>query len=221
MKKITIFILLFYVVKVNALSNIKVNNEELIPSFDKEIKVYNYYTDSENVNINVKKDKNEIVNGEGVYTLDNNYKKIIISSNIDNDYVINIFKNYDKREYDSSELLSLNIDGYNINYNKDIYDYDITLNNENNLNIKYEVNDNTSVVITGNGNFNKSNNLIKIEVGDKVYNIHAHKTIKVSYSKDREIIKEMSGTKKEIVKVLIITISCSFVFLFYKFISKI
>ena len=221
MKKITIFILLFCVVKVNALSNIQVNNEELIPSFDKEIKVYNYYTDSESVNINVKKDKNEIVNGEGVYTLDNNYKKIIISSNIDNDYVINIFKNYDKREYDSSELLSLNIDGYNINYNKDIYDYDITLNNENNLNIKYEVNDNTSVVITGNGNFNKSNNLIKIEVGDKVYNIHAHKTIKVSYSKDREIIKEMSGTKKEIVKVLIITISCSFVFLFYKFISKI
>lgn len=221
MKKITIFILLFCVVKVNALSNIKVNNEELIPSFDKEIKVYNYYTDSESVNINVKKDKNEIVNGEGVYTLDNNYKKIIISSNIDNDYVINVFKNYDKREYDSSELLSLNIDGYNINYNKDIYDYDITLNNENNLNIKYEVNDNTSVVITGNGNFNKSNNLIKIEVGDKIYNIHAHKTIKVSYSKDREIIKEMSGTKKEIVKVLIITISCSFVFLFYKFISKI
>lgn len=221
MKKITIFILLFCVVKVNALSNIKVNNEELIPSFDKEIKVYNYYTDSESVNINVKKDKNEIVNGEGMYTLDNNYKKIIISSNIDNDYVINVFKNYDKREYDSSELLSLNIDGYNINYNKDIYDYDITLNNENNLNIKYEVNDNTSVVITGNGNFNKSNNLIKIEVGDKVYNIHAHKTIKVSYSKDMEIIKEMSGTKKEIVKVLIITISCSFVFLFYKFISKI
>lgn len=221
MKKITIFILLFCVVKVNALSNIKVNNEELIPSFDKEIKVYNYYTDNESVNINVKKDKNEIVNGDGVYTLDNNYKKIIISSNIDNDYVINVFKNYDKREYDSSELLSLNIDGYNINYNKDIYDYDITLNNENNLNIKYEVNDNTSVVITGNGNFNKSNNLIKIEVGDKVYNIHAHKTIKVSYSKDREIIKEMSGTKKEIVKVLIITISCSFVFLFYKFISKI
>lgn len=221
MKKITIFILLFCVVKVNALSNIKVNNEELIPSFDKEIKVYNYYTDSENVNINVKKDENEIVNGEGMYTLDNNYKKIIISSNIDSDYVINVFKNYDKREYDSSELLSLNIDGYNINYNKDIYDYDITLNNENNLNIKYEVNDSTSVVITGNGNFNKSNNLIKIEVGDKVYNIHAHKTIKVSYSKDREIIKEMSGTKKEIVKVLIITISCSFVFLFYKFISKI
>ena len=58
-------------------------------------------------------------------------------------------------------------------------------------------------------------------MGDKVYNIHAHKTIKVSYSKDREIIKEMSGTKKEIVKVLIITISCSLVFLFYKFISKI
>lgn len=221
MKKITIFILLFYVVKIDALSSIKVNNEELIPSFDKEIKVYNYYTDSESVNISVKKDKNEIVNGEGMYTIDTNYKKIIISSNIDNDYVINIFKDYDKKEYVSGELLSLNIDGYNINYDKDIYDYDITLNNENNLNINYEVNDNTSVVITGNGNFNKSNNLIEIKVGDKVYNIHAHKTIKVSYTKDRETIREMSNTKKEIVKVLIITISCSLVFLFYKFISKI
>ena len=104
---------------------------------------------------------------------------------------------------------------------KDTYDYDITLNNENNLNIKYEVNDNTNVIINGNGNFNKSNNLIEIKVGDKIYNIHAHKTIKVSYTKDKETIKEMSSTKKEIVKVLIITISCSLVFLFYKFISKI
>ena len=44
-----------------------------------------------NVYLNVdEEDKNEIVNGEGMYTLDNNYKKIIISSNIDNDYVINL-----------------------------------------------------------------------------------------------------------------------------------
>ena len=62
MKKITIFILLFCVVKVNALSNIKVNNEELIPSFDKEIKVYNYYTDSEIVNINQVKNINVVNN---------------------------------------------------------------------------------------------------------------------------------------------------------------
>lgn len=221
MKKITIFILLFYTIKIDALSNIKINNDELIPYFDKDTHIYNYYTNNETINISVKKDKNEITNGEGMYTIDTNYKSITINSNIYGDYIINIFKNYDKSDYNDTSLLSLDIKGYNINFDKDTYDYDIILNNENNLNIKYEVNDNTSVVITGNGNFNKSNNLIEIKVGDKVYNIHAHKTIKVSYTKNRETIKEMSSTKKEIVKVLIITISCSLVFLFYKFISKI
>lgn len=221
MKKIILFISLFIFINVDALSTIKVNNENLTPYFDKDTKVYNYYTNSDNINIYVKKDKNEIIDGEGIYTIDDNYKSITISSNIYGDYIINVFKNYNKNDYSSSDLISLSIEGYNINYDKDIFDYDITLNEENNLNIKYEVNDNINVIINGNGNFNKSNNLIEIKVGDKVYNIHAHKTIKVSYSKDRETIKEMSNTKKEIVKVLIITISSFLIFLFYKFISKI
>ena len=172
MKKITIFILLFYTIKIDALSNIKVNNDELIPYFDKNTHIYNYYTNNETINISVKEDKNEITNGEGMYTIDTNYKSITINSNIYGDYIINIFKNYDKSDYNDTSLLSLDIKGYNINFDKDTYDYDITLNNENNLNIEYEVNDNTNVIINGNGNFNKSNNLIEIKVGDKVYNIH-------------------------------------------------
>ena len=83
------------------------------------------------------------------------------------------------------------------------------------------MNDNTTIIINGNGNFNKPNNLIEIKVGEKTYNINAHKTIKVSYTKNNEKPKEMSETKKEIVKVLIITISSYLIFLFYKFILKI
>lgn len=221
MKKITIFISLFCLIKVDAISNIKINNEELIPYFDTNTKVYNYYTDNNSVNIKIKNEKNEIINGEGFYTLEEEYKKITINSSKYGDYIINVFKNYDKNNYKNTSLLSLNIEGYNINFNKDVYDYDITLNDEENLKINYEVNDNTSVIINGNGNFNKPNNLVEIKVGDKIYNINVHKTIKVSYTKNNEKPKEMSETKKEIVKVLIITISSSLIFLFYKFISKI
>lgn len=221
MKKITIFILLFCLIKVEAISNIKINNEELIPYFDKNTKIYNYYTESSNINIKVKNEKNEIVNGEGFYTVDEEYKKIIVNSSKNGDYIINIFKNYDKNNYKDTSLLSLNIEGYNIDFNKDVYNYDITLNDEENLKINYEVNDNTTVIINGNGNFNKPNNLIEIKVGEKTYNINAHKTIKVSYTKNNEKPKEMSETKKEIVKVLIITISSYLIFLFYKFILKI
>lgn len=221
MKKITIFISLFCLIKVDAISNIKINNEELIPYFDTNTKVYNYYTDNNSVNIKIKNEKNEIINGEGFYTLEEDYKKITINSSKYGDYIINVFKNYDKNNYKDTSLLSLNIEGYNIDFNKDVYDYDITLNDEENLKINYEVNDNTSVIINGNGNFNKPNNLVEIKVGDKIYNINVHKTIKVSYTKNNEKPKEMSEAKKEIVKVLIITISSSLIFLFYKFISKI
>lgn len=221
MKKITLLILLFYIIKINALTNIKINNEYLIPYFDKDIKTYNYYISNNEINIKVNKDKNEIIKGETKYILDNNYKKIIINSNIYGNYIINVFKDYNKKDYISNELLNLSIEGYNINFNKDIYDYDITLNNENNLNINYEVNDNTNVIINGNGNFNKPNNLIEIKVGNKIYKIHVHKTMKVSYQENKKEIKEMSNTKKEIVKVIIITISSSLIFLFYKFVIRI
>lgn len=221
MKKITIFILLFCLIKVDAISNIKINNEELIPYFDINTKVYNYYTDDNSINIKIKNEKNEIINGEGLYTIEEDYKKITINSNKYGDYIINVFKNYDKNNYKDTSLLSLNIEGYNIDFNKDIYDYDITLNDEENLKINYEVNDNTDVIINGNGNFNKPNNLVEIKVGDKTYNINVHKTIKVSYTKNNEKPEEMSETKKEIVKLLIITISSSLIFIFYKFTSKI
>ena len=93
------------------------------------------------------------------------------------------------------------------------------------MNIIYELNnENTNVKIIGNGNFNNTKNVIKIILDDEEeYTINVFKAEKVSKVENTvSKTKTMSYTKKEIVKYIIITISCTLIFLFYKlvFISK-
>ena len=87
------------------------------------------------------------------------------------------------------------------------------------LNINYELlNDSSYVDVKGNGNFNKETNLIVINVDDiNTYKIKVHKTIDVikNISEEDNEIKEMSYAKKEIVKLIIITISCIIVFIMF------
>lgn len=112
-------------------------------------------------------------------------------------------------------LTTLSIDGYEINYDKDKYDYYIEIGEEKNLLINYELSDdNCYVVVSGNGNFNKNENIIKINVNNKYeYKIHVLKTMSVS--KVEEVSnKEYPSIKKEIAKYIVITISCISVFLF-------
>lgn len=62
-------------------------------------------------------------------------------------------------------LESLSIENYELNFKKDVYEYDITIDEEEMLNINYELSDdNAYVSITGNGNFNSSENVIVINV---------------------------------------------------------
>ena len=75
-------------------------------------------------------------------------------------------------------------------------------------------NDNGYVSIIGNGNFNNSDNIININLDNDKYIIHAYKTIKVNNIVEEETY-ELSDTKKEIVKYVIITISSIIVFCFY------
>ena len=121
-------------------------------------------------------------------------------------------------------LENITIENYDINFNKDIYEYEIVINDETELNIDYELsNQDIYVSITGNGNFNSSDNIITINVNNEFeYTIHAYKTINVSLIEETEEIKEISPLKKEIVKLVIITISSSLVFGFYylTFINK-
>lgn len=113
-------------------------------------------------------------------------------------------------------LENLTIENYDINFNKNIYNYEITIDEEDYLNIDYELSDdNAYVCISGNGNFNKSDNVIEININnDYLYTIHAHKTIKTSLLIEEEV-KEFSSIKKEIIIIFIIIISCSLIVSFY------
>lgn len=215
MKKILLIISLLFCIKVKAIENITINNENLSPVFNSEIKVYNYFTYSDSINIQVKSKENEQVTGSGVFSLNDDLTTFKVASN-DKEYTINVFKNYHKEEL-TSVLNDLIIEGYNINFDTNIHEYDINIKDETHLNINYDLsNDEAYVSITGNGNFNSSDNIIKINVNNKdEYIIHAHKSMNVSLVEDTNEYKELSGIKKEIVILLIVTISCTLVFLFY------
>lgn len=105
-------------------------------------------------------------------------------------------------------LESLNIEGYDINFKKSIYEYDITIDNEDYLNINYELSDDNAYVnIRGNGNFNKSHNVIYINVNNNYeYKINVYKSLQVSYIEEDDEIEQMSNTEKNTLKLSIITI---------------
>lgn len=215
MKKILLIISLLFCIKVKAIENITINNENLSPVFNSDIKVYNYFTYSDSINIQVKSKENEQVTGSGVFSLNDDLTTFKVISN-DKEYTINVFKNYHKEEL-TPVLNDLIIEGYDINFDTNIHEYDINIKDETHLNINYDLsNDEAYVSITGNGNFNSSDNIIKINVNNKdEYIIHAHKSMNVSLVEDTNEYKELSGIKKEIVILLIVTISCTLVFLFY------
>lgn len=207
MKKLIIIILfLLCLNKINALEEIKVNNGELIPNFNKDIKVYNYFTNDNEITINNKK-----------YYLTDDKTKIMVTLSNNEKYEINVFKNYKKDSNKEVYLENLVIEGYDIEFNRDCYLYSVNIGEEDNLNISYELsNSDAYVSVEGNGNFNKSDNVITINVNnDKEYIIHVYKSMPVSKSEDTIKPKEMSYEKKEIVLLIIITISCIFVFIFY------
>lgn len=224
MKKIILSILLILPFGINAIEKIKINNEDLSPYFDNKIKKYNYFTNDDEINIKVITSKGEIITGDGIFELKDKESTFIVSSDKYGDFIITVFKNYIETK-SKGELLSLDIEGYNLNFNKDIHEYNLNILDEENLNIIYELNnENTNVKIIGNGNFNNTKNVIKIILDDEEeYTINVFKAEKVSKVENTvSKTKTMSYTKKEIVKYIIITISCTLIFFFYKlvFISK-
>lgn len=64
----------------------------------------------------------------------------------------------------NSKLKDLTINGYKIDFNKEIYDYNIKIKNENQLSFLYSTDDsNSNVIISGNQNL-KNNSIIRITV---------------------------------------------------------
>ena len=208
MKKIIIIIGFLLCSKVYAISSVSIDGESLIPEYDPSIMVYNFYTNKDNAHIKIDDDEYEL-------ELKDDYNEYVFDK-----YKIRIFKNYNKNNEEEVYLKSLNIIGYDINFDKDIHEYSINIDDEDSLKIEYEVsNENAYVSVSGNGNFLMSDNIITINVNNETeYVVHALKTMNVSLINndtfDGYIIK------KEIAKYLVITISCILVFLFYYLMFK-
>ncbi len=220
MKKILFtFLLCLFFERVYAIENIIINNDNLIPKFSKDMKKYNYFTELNEVYIDVKSSNDETVLGSGLFEIKDGINTFKINSNIDGDYLINIFKNYKEDKESFGKLIDLKIKNYPIDFNPEVYEYEITIGDEDYLDIDYELlNDSSYVEIDGNGNFNSDKNVIAVNVDNiNTYKINVFKTIKVFKEETKIIneVEEMSPIKKEIVKLTIITISCSLVFIMF------
>lgn len=206
MKKILIVFLLCFCNYVYAIENVTIDGNNLFPFFDKEVFLYNYYTDNEKIIVYVDENEYEYKVNDGINVID-------IS-----DYKINVFKNY---VIETSEYLdNLYIDGYDISFDRNVFSYDLYIGEEERLDIKCEsTNSELKIDIIGNGNFNNSHNVIEVILHGKkevTYTLNVYKSQSVSYVNEEKPIK-FSDTKKEIVKVFVITISFVVIFLYYKY----
>ncbi len=215
--------------RVFALSDIKINNESVIPYFDINTKVYNYFSDKDSVLISVSKDKDEEVSGYGVFNIINGENIFKINSNKSGEYTIRIYKNYSHDDENIATFKYFNIDGYDIDFKNDIHDYYIDAYDNEYLRFNYETDSSISTVkIENNGNFNDGNNDVIVNItsnnnmNNNKYVIHVSKTKSV-FKSEEDSVRELSYNSKKIVIIGVITI-CSFlvVLCFYLlFIKKI
>lgn len=240
LKCIVVVTFFSFMPKISAISNIKVDNYDLVPFFDDYVTKYNVFVDKEDNEVNISvltSEDDEYVTGVGnVNILDGKTEvtlKVVKKDTSIIDYQIVIYKNYEEnKDYDDALLKSLEIEGHDIDFDSNNYEYKINVENEERLNIDYEQNSEYSTVkISGNSNFKLGENIIKITVISKsknYSNIYVLKVNKISdvfkeessMKKEENILGKEELTKKEtnIIMISIINIcSILIVFIFYLF----
>lgn len=238
LKCIAVVTFFSFMPKINAITNIKVDDYDLVPFFNDYTTKYNVFVNSEDEEVNISvinSEDDDYITGIGnVNILDGKTEVTlkVVKKDMDIiDYQINIFKNYEEnKDYDDALLKKLEIEGHDINFEPNNYEYVINVENEERLNIDYEQNSEYSTVkISGNSNFKVGVNIIKITVISKsenysnIYVIKVNKIVDVfeeEISKETEvnILGKESLTKKEtnIVSISIISICVvTIVFIFY------
>lgn len=194
--------------RVFALSDIKINNESVIPYFDINTKVYNYFTNKDNVLISISKDKNENVSGYGFFNIINGENIFNINSDKNGEYTIRVYKNYTHDDENIATFKYFNIEGHNIDFKNDIYEYYINTYDNEHLKFNYETDSSLSTVKIENNNDDVIVNInSKNNMNTNKYIIHINKTKSVFKSKEEN--KELSYNNKKIIIIVIITI-CSF-----------
>lgn len=226
-----------FIPKINAITNIKVDEYSLVPLFDEYITKYNIFVSSTDESVNVSAVLSEtddyvtgtgninVIDGKNVVTLK------VVTKNMDiMTYELSIFKNYEEiPDYQDATLSDLMIVGHDIEFNPNIYEYEINVDLEERLEIEYEqTSEYSTVKISGNSNFKVGENVIKIAVTSKdketsnIYTIRVNKLMSVFEESiqnevitNENILGRETLTKKEtnIITLVIITI-CSIVMLF-------
>ncbi len=222
MKKIlnllTLLIIFFsFYLNLNAISNISINNNNLVPEFNNNTKVYNVFVkeDVEIITINVEKLDNEIVTGIGSQSLKKGLNVLEIISYIDEveieRYKLNITRGNVVYDKNNSTLKLLNIEGFNINFNEFVYDYEIKVNELDKLNIIYETSSPYSTVkVSGDIILNEGENNINIKVtsgngkNSTIYKIKVYKEISKSINNSRKSFfynKEFSSFELKLIAI--------------------
>ncbi|MEG2618155.1 MAG: hypothetical protein RR984_00145 [Bacilli bacterium] len=197
MRYLLLFISAFFLFYINvySMTNVHVNNKSLSPLFNKSIYVYNYFAGPYEREINVvcSKEDGETVTNEGKVIIEGDETRVVLTSSLDKkDYIINVYKEGSFLEEDSSTLKNLVIKNYDINFDSNVFEYVISVNDETSLDISYEVNSpNSRVVLEGNGNFNKESNEVSVLVvsnDGKTSNIY-----KIIVKKAATVFKEVTN----------------------------
>ena len=235
-KSLSLLLTLFlFTIKLNAIENISINRETLVPAFSKETRVYNVYvlSSTEIITINATGEENELITGTGSKSLKKGLNVFEINSYINDilteSYTLNITRGEDVFDNETSRLEDLSITGYNIDFKSDNFNYEISLNEDEDLEVIYKVsNPKMNVKVS------ETNDLITIKVisenkkNESVYKVKINKKVKVNavalkssfFDKKKFDNFELKMIRISIISVVFITMSVLFYLIFVKYKKK-
>ena len=237
MRKSLSLLLTFFLftIKLNAIENISINRETLVPDFSKETRVYNVYvlSSTEIITINATGEENELITGTGSKSLKKGLNVFEINSYINDilteSYTLNITRGEDVFDNETSILEDLSITGYNIDFKSDNFNYEISLNEDEDLEVIYKVsNPKMNVKVS------ETNDLITIKVisenkkNESVYKVKINKEVKVNavalkssfFDKKKFDKFELKIIRISIISVVFIIMSVLFYLIFVKYKKK-
>lgn len=216
---------------VNAyLKSLTINDEDI--NFEKDILEYTYNVDLETEELKIdavpEKETSKVeitgnekfVEGENIVTI-----KVTAEDGEEKTYTIKVIKEEKEEENTEDEpglyLKTLEIQGYKINFDKEKYEYEITIKNEKQLNINALVYDDYNVEITGNENL-QDGSIIKIIVTDSEDNSVIYK-IKIKVDNTPVVEEKVEDTNYIpiiMISLLAVLALANLVFLFKKLKKK-
>lgn len=219
MKKIIVFLevltFLFCInVDAKCMSDINVIGYTLVPRFDTNTYKYNVYISGNSISIKgTSTNKKSIIEGLGTFDSPNNINDYTIKCD-DETYLIRVFKKEEVVEKDNAYLKNISVLGYDINFKKDVFEYDIEKDENKEINVTYELENYKSTLV-----YNEEDNIIKLEVTSEdktntnTYIIKINALENVSNIENNTIKKkELNNYEKSIVifvlGIVLLTIMC-------------